>query len=185
MKRTIIALCLLIASATARAETVRDFFISEPDRVFELLSQGVRAAMITMAEQGQQIQTDNFHGGVARIDSLSENYISVRCSDAEQVELKMLTKGKRDTVIAVVETLLLPSPDSRISFYDAKWQQLPTKKHMSGGEVKMADFIKSGTPAAHVAEINRIVRFPIIKLTFGQADGVLVATHQLKGFSQP
>ena len=81
IKHIILSLFLLLATGSAQAETVRDFFISEPGNVFELLTQGVRAAMITMAEQGQKINSDNVHGGTAKIDSLSASYISVRCSD--------------------------------------------------------------------------------------------------------
>ena len=69
IKHIILTLFLLLATGSAQAETVRDFFISEPGNGFELLTQGVRAAMITMAEQGQKINSDNVHGGTAKIDS--------------------------------------------------------------------------------------------------------------------
>ena len=138
--------------------------------------------MITMAEQGQKINSDNVHGGTAKIDSLSATYISVRCSDVKQVELKMLTKGTSDTVIAVVETVQLPALDSRISFYDTDWKPLPIGKHMKGGMVKMTDFIRKGTPKAIADDVMRRVRFPLFLMTFGKNDGQLVVSQQQKSF---
>lgn len=195
IKHLILSLTILLAPLWAHAQDsvaahsqatqqlkVRDFFISEPGNVFELLSQGVRAAMITMAEQGQKISADNQHDGTAKIDSLSSTYISVRCSDVKQVELKMLTKGKADTVIAVVETVKLPTLDSRISFYDTNWHAIATGKCMKGGMVMMTDFIKKGTPADTVAEVKRHISFPLMLMTFGAAEGELRVSHQLQSF---
>ena len=175
IKHIILSLSLLLATGSAQAETVRDFFISEPGNVFELLTQGV-------AEQGQKINSDNVHGGTAKIDSLSASYISVRCSDVKQVELKMLTKGTSDTVIAVVETVQLPALDSRISFYTTDWKPLPLGKHMKGGMVKMTDFIRKGTPKAIADDVMRRVRFPLFLMTFGKNDGQLVVSQQQKSF---
>lgn len=195
IKHLILSLTILLAPLWVHAQDsvaahsqatqqlkVRDFFISEPGNVFELLSQGVRAAMITMAEQGQKISADNQHDGTAKIDSLSSTYISVRCSDVKQVELKMLTKGKADTVIAVVETVKLPTLDSRISFYDTNWHAIATGKCMKGGMVTMTDFIKKGTPADTVAEVKRHISFPLMLMTFGAAEGELRVSHQLQSF---
>lgn len=195
IKHLILSLTILLAPLWAHAQDsvaahrqatqqlkVRDFFISEPGNVFELLSQGVRAAMITMAEQGQKISADNQHDGTAKIDSLNDTYISVRCSDVKQVEMKMLTKGKADTVIAVVETVKLPTLDSRISFYDTNWHAIATGKCMKGGIVTMTDFIKKGTPADTVAEVKRHISFPLMLMTFGAAEGELRVSHQLQSF---
>lgn len=195
IKHLILSLTILLAPLWAHAQDsvaahrqatqqlkVRDFFISEPGNVFELLSQGLRAAMITMAEQGQKISADNQHDGTAKIDSLNDTYISVRCSDVKQVEMKMLTKGKADTVIAVVETVKLPTLDSRISFYDTNWHAIATGKCMKGGIVTMTDFIKKGTPADAVAKVKRHISFPLMLITFGAAEGELRVSHQLQSF---
>ncbi|MDO4512066.1 MAG: DUF3256 family protein [Bacteroidales bacterium] len=182
LKSIIFAFALLLAATAAKADGVRQFFISEPGKVFELLPQGTRAAMITMAEQGQKILSNNVHGGQAQIDSLSENYISVRCSDVKQVELKLLTKGTRDTVIAVVETVNLPALDSRISFYSTEWHLIPLHRCMKGGEVKMSHFLRQGTPKDKAEEAMRLISFPLMHMTFGEHDGQLVVKHQLKDF---
>ncbi len=182
IKRQILALCALLAAMSAGAENVRDFFISEPGHVFELLTQGVRAAMITMAEQGKKIESDNLHGGTAKIDSLDATYMSVRCSNVKQVELKLLTKGKSDTVIAVVETVKLPALDSRISFYSTRWKPIPVSKCMAGDAPTIKFFIKKGTPRSMVEEVIRHISFPLIMMTFGKADGQLVVSQQMEAF---
>ncbi len=182
IKHQILALCTLLAAMSAQAENVRDFFITEPGNVFELLTQGVRAAMVTMAEQGKKIESDNLHGGTAKIDSLDATYMSVRCSDVKQVELKLLTKGKSDTVIAVVETVKLPAPDSRISFYSTKWKPIPVSKCMAGGAPTMQLFIKDGTPRKMEEEVMRHISFPLIMMTFGKTDGRLVVSQQMASF---
>lgn len=182
IKCIISAICLLFGACAGRADSVRQFFISEPGEVFELITQGVRAAMVTMAEDGQKIESDNLQGGKVKIDSLSQNYMKVRCSEVKQVELKLLTKGTADTVIAVVETFRLPAADSRISFYNTKWQPIPLEKCLKGGMPGIAAFVKKGTPSQVVEMITRTVAFPLIELTFGEGDSRLVATHQLQAF---
>ncbi|MGM9869674.1 MAG: DUF3256 family protein [Sodaliphilus sp.] len=178
----IFSLLILLAGAMAQAESVRHFFISEPGNVFVLIPQGVRAAMITMAEEGQKIASKNTDNGTVQIDSLSESFISVHCSDAKQVEIKMLTKEKADTVLAVVETMRLPAMDSKISFYNTRWLPVAPNKCIKGEMPDMRHFIKPGTPAHIVEMIERTIPFPLIWLTFGQADGKLVAMHQLQTF---
>ena len=162
----VITLLILLAGTITKAESVRTFFISEPGKVFVLIPQGVRAAMITMAEEGKKIVSNNSDNGTVQIDSLTESFISVHCSDAKQVEIKMLTKGKSDTVLAVVETMRLPAMDSKISFYNTRWQPIAPGKCLKGGMVEMRHFIKRGTPAAMVEMIERTIPFPLIWLSF-------------------
>ena len=178
----IFTLLIVLVCSMARAESVRHFFISEPGNVFVLIPQGVRAAMITMAEEGQKIASKNTDNGTVQIDSLSESFISVHCSEAKQVEIKMLTKGKADTVLAVVETMRLPAMDSKISFYNTRWLPIAPNKCIKGGLPEMRHFIKPGTPAHIVEMIERSIPFPLIWLTFGKAEGKLVAMHQLQAF---
>ena len=178
----VITLLILLAGTITKAESVRTFFISEPGKVFVLIPQGVRAAMITMAEEGKKIVSNNSDNGTVQIDSLTESFISVRCSDAKQVEIKMLTKGKSDTVLAVVETMRLPAMDSKISFYNTRWQPIALGKCLKGGMVEMRHFIKRGTPATTVEMIERTIPFPLIWLSFAHEGGKLVAKHQLKAF---
>ena len=160
-------LIALLAAAQAQAGGIRDFLLSEPGVVFRTLPQAARAGLVANAELGKSRTTEatNRMGNTSKIDTLTTDYVAVQLSGSSSVALKMLNKGKADTVIAVIETVSTPARDSRITFYDTRWKQLPAKK-----------CIKQ-LPAM------RDIDFQLIELQWtGAGFNTLTATHSLKSF---
>ena len=100
-------LIALLAAAQAQAGDIRDFLLSEPGVVFRTLPQAARAGLVANAELGKSRTTEatNRMGNTSKIDTLTTDYVAVQLSGSSSVALKMLNKGKADTVIAVIETV--------------------------------------------------------------------------------
>ena len=155
---------------------------SEPGRVFADLSASTRAEMLAYYIGGRVVPKDTDLGEKAQLDTVTNDYLRITTSVCRSVQLRLLTKGGRDTVVAVVETVKTPVPDSRISFYDTRWRELSAKKVM-GRLPQLADFVRRGVDAKRAAAALADVDFPMMTLDFEDPDfGTLVARQRLKEF---
>ena len=155
---------------------------SEPGRVFADLSASTRAEMLAYYIGGRVVPKDTDLGEKAQLDTVTNDYLRITTSVCRSVQMRLLTKGGRDTVVAVVETVKTPVPDSRISFYDTRWRELSAKKVM-GRLPQLADFVRRGVDAKRAAAALADVDFPMMTLDFEDPDfGTLVARQRLKEF---
>ena len=188
-KLAIILLAALGCVALAQAQTARmgdpavgRVLCSEPGRVFADLSASTRAEMLAYYIGGRVVPKDTDLGEKAQLDTVTNDYLRITTSVCRSVQLRLLTKGGRDTVVAVVETVKTPVPDSRISFYDTRWRELSAKKVM-GRLPQLADFVRRGVDAKRAAAALADVDFPMMTLDFEDPDfGTLVARQRLKEF---
>ena len=143
MKKNIkyaIALLLAATSAlTVAARDVRSLFASEDKGVFMSLPQDTRLDMLDYYAAGQKMKMQNNFGGQAGIDTLAHDYMKISTSTSSNVEL-LMASAKRDTVIYVITTYLLPTADCHIAVYDKEWNELKTGKYIKLPE--MQDFIR-------------------------------------------
>ncbi len=188
-KLAIILLAALGCAALAQAQAARmgdpavgRVLCSEPGRVFADLSAGTRAEMLAYYIGGRVVPKDTDLGEKAQLDTVTNDYLRITTSVCRSVQLRLLTRGGRDTVVAVVETVKTPVPDSRISFYDTRWRELSAKRVM-GRVPQLADFVRRGVDAKRAAEALADVDFPMITLDFeGPGFGSLAARQRLKEF---
>lgn len=176
-----LALMTALAFAPAQARTVADFFAQEPGEVFSLLSASTRLDMVDYYHSGQKVEAENKFGGTSRIDTITDVYMRIRTSKAKTIELRMMPQRK-DTIIAVVETVMLPTPDSHITFYNSHWYRLREIKPMK--EVPTtADFFLPTVDKNTRREMLAQLPFDIIEMHFeGDNYGRLTAKHRLKEF---
>ena len=98
--------------------------------------------------------------------------------------MRMWTDGRKDTVIAVIETVMTPVPDSRLTLWNAQWQPFYTDRlfKMPG----IDDFIVKKMPRELRADLQDAMIFPLIQLTFkGEKHDVVEAAHGLQQFLAP
>ena len=111
-------------------------------------------------------------------------YLKVQTSGSKVVEMRMLTTGTRDTVIVVIETVLTPVPDSKLTLWNSKWQMLRTDRHFKMPSID--DFIVKKMPRELRADLQDAMIFPLIQLTFkGDHREQVEATHGLEQFLAP
>ena len=182
MKRFLSILCLSLALVplTGTARTIADFFASEPGNIFPLLTRTNRLDMVDYHKSGQTVAISNNLTGDSKLLELDSTYIKVQTSDAKVVEMLMRTAGK-DTVITVIETVMTPVPDSRLSQWNSHWQRYISDRLFAMPVID--DFFVKKMPQELRADLQDAMIFPLIRLTFtGENHDTIEASHGLEQF---
>ncbi|MDE6311532.1 MAG: DUF3256 family protein [Muribaculaceae bacterium] len=116
LRRTILCAVLATAALAAPARTALDFFTDLPMSVLSLLSRTTRQDMIDYYNAGLATPSDNIYGGKSRILRVSDNSIDLLASTNATATIAVLPAGS-DTIVALIETMRTPTPDSSVSFY--------------------------------------------------------------------
>ena len=182
MKRFLSILCLSLAllPLTLTARTIADFFASEPGNIFPLLTRTNRLDMVDYHKSGQTVAIANNLTGESRLLELDSTYIKVQTSGSKMVEMLMRTAGK-DTVITVIETVMTPVPDSRLSQWNSHWQRYISDRLFAMPAID--DFFVKKMPQELRADLQDAMIFPLIRLSFtGEKHDTIEASHGLEQF---
>jgi len=145
-----------------------------------LLTRTNRLDMVDYYNNGQVVDIANNMGGDSRMLEMDSAYLKVQTSPSRVVEMRMMTT-KRDTAIAVIETVMTPVPDSRITFWNAQWQQGKIKQMPT-----IDEFISRSMPADLRADLRDAMIFPLIEMRFtGDKHDILEVRHGIKEFLAP
>ena len=179
-------LCLLLMALlplTVEARTISDFFASEPGNIFPLLTRTNRLDMVDYYNNGQQVALKNNLAGESELVALDSAYLKVKSSGSRTVEMLMRKVGK-DTIITVIETVMVPVPDSRLTQWNVHWQWYTSEKLFTMPSID--DFIVKKMPRELRADLQDAMIFPLVQLTFkGESHDIIEATHGLEQFLAP
>ncbi len=177
---TIIALLAAWLPSTVSARTIADLFATEPGTIFPLLTGTNRLDMVDYYNSGQIVDMGNNMLGDSRLLELDSAYLKVQTSGSRTVEMMMRTVGK-DTVVTVIETVLLPVPDSRLTQWNSHWQRYTSDKLFAMPGID--DFIVGKMPRELRLDLNDVMVFAPIQLAFkGEKHDTIEATHGLEQF---
>ena len=177
-------LSMALLSLAAEPRTIADLFASEPGNIFPLLTRTVRLDMVDYYNSGQHVVLPNNLGGDSELIEVDNAYLKVRTSPSKVVEMCMWTDGRKDTVITVIETVMTPLPDSRLTMWNAQWQPFYTERMFKMPGID--DFIAKKMPRELRADLQDAMIFPLIQLTFkGEKHDIIEATHNLDKFLAP
>ena len=182
MKRFLSILCLSLALVplTGTARTIADFFASEPGNIFPLLTRTNRLDMVDYYNSGQKVTVSNNLSGESSLIELDSIYLKVQSSKSRVVEMRMRTAGK-DTVITVIETVMTPVPDSRLTQWNVHWQRFTSDRLFSMPAID--DFLVKKMPQELRADLQDAMIFPLIRLNFtGKNHDTIEASHGLEQF---
>ena len=185
MKRFLSILCLSLALVplTGTARTIADFFASEPGNIFPLLTRTNRLDMVDYYNSGQMVTITNNLTGESSLLELDSIYLKVQSSKSRVVEMRMRTAGK-DTVITVIETVMTPVPDSRLSQWNVYWQRFTSDRLFTMPAID--DFLVRKMPQELRADLQDAMIFPLIGLSFtGESHDTIEARHGLEQFLAP
>ncbi len=125
MKKFAIFLILVPMAVFARF-SAKDALLSAPDAAIGYIDNTNRLDMIDYLEAGQKDHTvSNGRGGRSSLAELSDSTFVIKNGEVQTISARLLA-GKSDTLIAVIETLATPTPDSRLFIYNKVWE--PVKK---------------------------------------------------------
>ena len=169
--------------STLAARTIADFFASEPGNIFTLLTRTHRLDMVDYYNSGQVVAVPNNLAGETRLIELDSTYLKVQTSGSRVVEMLMRKAGK-DTVITVMETVMTPVPDSRLTQWNVHWQQYISERLFQKPDID--DFIVGKMPHDLRLDLQDAMIFPLIQLTFtGANHDSIVASQGLEQFLAP
>ena len=180
---SIVALSLVLLPLTGVARTIGDLFASEPGNIFPLLTRTNRLDMIDYYNSGQMVAVPNNLTGESRLVMMDSTYLKVQTSGSREVEMCMRKVGK-DTVITVIETVMTPVPDSRLTQWNSHWQRFTSDRLFSMPGIDA--FITGKMPRELRADLQDAMIFPLIHLTFkGEKHDIIEAAHGLEQFLAP
>ncbi len=124
--KTVFAAIVFAACATVTtAREAYTFFVEAPVNVINIFDRNSRLDMLDYFRSGLSTPTGNVIGGKSRVTALNSNLVSANVSDNTKLDLALLPV-KGDTIIAIIETVATPIPDSSIRFYTKDWTPLPS-----------------------------------------------------------
>lgn len=180
---TILVMLSALSPVADSARTLADLFASEPGNIFPLLTSVNRLDMVDYYNSGQVVDIGNNLLGTSRLLEIDSTYLKVQTSARRVVEMRMRQVGK-DTVITVIETVMTPVPDSRLTQWNSHWQRYISDRLFSMPSID--DFIVGKMPLELRADLQDAMIFPLIQLTFkGENHDTIEATHGLEQFLVP
>lgn len=144
---------------------MKDFFIAMPDSLMPMLDSNARKDLVDICLSGMNTALPNEWDGTSVLQRLTDNFLQLR-EDSEGIvitRMALLTHGK-DTVICMVRTLRTPQPMSEVQFFDSRWREKKTGKH-----------IRLPLPTEFVRDKDKLTE-GVLPVEFMQAD--LQATEQ-------
>ena len=180
---SLVLLSVVLLPLTGNARTIADLFAIEPGEVFPLLTRTNRLDMVDYYLSGQKVAVANNLAGESSLEELDSTYLKVNTSGSRVVEMMMRTVGK-DTVITVIETVMTPVLDSRLTQWNSHWQRYTSDKLFQAPAID--DFIVKKMPRDLRADLHDAMIFPLVRLTFkGENHDIIEATHGLERFLAP
>lgn len=177
----VIALLFVTAFSAGAQLTASGAFVSAPNAVFPLLDRNTRLDMIDFFNSGSSSPSRNALYGSSRILSLSPKRMEIEMTSASKAEIMVLKAGN-DSVIALVSTVMTPTPDSKINFYLSDWVTDITGKMFTSPQLD--DWLtESGRKNRDMVEA--MVPFVLASYSFEPESGNLVLTSHVEEFLTP
>mgnify|MGYP002521707677 CR=1 FL=1 len=130
---------LLLASLTVRAGElkIQDVFKQMPNSVLPTLSENNRLDMLDFMASKMKAEVTNRLGGKSEMTVLTDTTLTIRMSEALQVEMLLLkpedAAGADSQVICLIETFGRDSLslDSQVRFFTISWEKLNNPPQLS------------------------------------------------------
>ena len=130
---------LLLASLTVRAGElkIQDVFKQMPNSVLPTLSENNRLDMLDFMASKMKAEVTNRLGDKSEMTVLTDTTLTIRMSEALQVEMLLLkpedAAGADSQVICLIETFGRDSLslDSQVSFFTISWEKLNNPPQLS------------------------------------------------------
>lgn len=157
--------------------TAEQAFADAPSSIFPLLDKNARLDMIDYFKSGSSTPSQNAFQGTSRITALSPAQVSVAMTDATKYDIIVLPQGGAQ-IIALIQTVATPAPDSHITFYNSSWSQL---KETLFTPPTMQDWL-TAKGAKDSSQVSNLVPFMLASYSYDPATSVLTLTNNLKAF---
>lgn len=184
MKFRLTAASLMLAAAAAIAPqmsaqlTAAKVFADAPQSLFPLIDRNTRLDMIDYFNSGMETPSANNLGGKSRITAMTPQSIDIEMTDASTYGIALLPAGS-DTLVAVINTVATPAPDSRLSIYSRDCQTNLTSRTFK--RPGLADWL-TDEGRKNSSEVEALVPFLLISYAYDPATSTLTMTNNTGQF---
>lgn len=176
--RLIVALLLMACSVSVSAKKAVEAFVNAPRQIFPLLDRNTRLDMVDYFVSGSDKQSKNALDGGSSLTSLTDGDLTIRMTESSNVQVAILP-APADSLVAVITTVLTPTPDSKIAIYSSDWSQNLTSKCFSAPEVK--DWLND-EGRKNRDEVEALVPFLLVSYSYNPELSQLTLTNNTHEF---
>ena len=175
MKRVTIAFIAFISlfCGSAQAQDLRTLFIEMPDTLLPLLTDNDRRDMIDFWDARMSASVVNRLDGKSRITALTDDFLSVELSRSSSMQIKMLNVEGGDTLLCIVNTVGAEAYDSRIHFYNSRWERV------DGLKFAMPSIVDFFLPSDSVDKALAVSDIYLVKLSLSADSDSLKAEYTM------
>lgn len=175
-QRILLAAVSILTAASAWALTASEAFTSAPRSVFPLLDNNTRLDMVDYFNAGVQRPSEKATDGTSVITSMTPEVVTVKLSDASQVEICVLPASPQP-IIMLITTVRTPADDSSVAFYTSDWKPLASKGILNAPTLD--DWL---TDKSKRIDVEMTVPFMLASAKYNGTTGELVFTNNLATF---
>jgi len=126
MKRVILA-CLLFLSVFAQSATIKDLFLRMPITILPTVSVAARRDLVDFYLNQRTAVMPAAFNNLVTLKVMTASYMQLQTSSVSTLQLKALMLSDSTQIIALIQSVNAPLPDSRVQFFTREWKPLATK----------------------------------------------------------
>lgn len=182
MKKLILLPVIFFIGMWAYAqENLSLMFIEMPDDILLGVSAGQRAELVANPDSAGLIVAT----GLSRIERtapLTEDYISLKTSDAGTLEIMLLPLVNNTSIVGVIRTVCGKVCDSRIDFYTTDWKPLDQPDLFPVTDKSL--FLKQDVDTASEDYQNAVAVLDMtpVKLSYSPEKQEITARYDIEGY---
>lgn len=129
MKRIILYTILVMAlPVSLTAQNMSDIIKDMPDSIMPLLTKNDRLDFIDYLASNMKAEVTNRLGGKSEMTTISNDYAHIRMTGSSEISFKLLPTIS-DTIICMIHTHTSNVSDSKITFFNKKWEVLTSDNY--------------------------------------------------------
>ena len=124
LKRLILLTFTVLSSSIISAQTINELWLSMPQNMTPYLTEKQKKEVIDNYKSDSGLKVTNNLQGTTYADTLSADYGHFCMSDSKDLYLILLPTKDNDSIMLCIETYKTPDAQSKLEFYNRKWQKL-------------------------------------------------------------
>lgn len=118
----------MASSVSLTAQNMSDIIKDMPDSIMPLLTKNDRLDFIDYLASNMKAEVTNRLGGKSEMTTISNNYAHIRMTGSSEISFKLLPTIS-DTIICMIHTYTSNVSDSKITFFNKKWEVLTSDNY--------------------------------------------------------
>lgn len=184
MKKILSALFILLPLISTKAQDIAALVVTMPDNmtIGVTVDQKKELAVADTDSIEKKVFVINAVGDSIERLAYSDDYISLKTSDAGTLQIKLLPLVNNTNIVGVITTVCGDLCDSRIDFYTTSWQ--PLDKSTLFPTINKDSFLKKDIDRNSVDYVNASAPVDLTPVTynFSEKDKNITVEYQLENY---